>query len=154
MVLRVSGPIYSKLSQRRGSWPFRTIPRVLFGRLNYWKRTEDFIARPMRFNLRAGAKWLLTPRKPDLGWPSDLGKLHTNTEWWNEISTTSRFRFLILTMMLAIMECSLGAVFNEISNEIRDSFPLFHLLRSILGTQTAGSAICPLHRLGNTRLMK
>ncbi|GEO03382.1 hypothetical protein AAE02nite_10460 [Adhaeribacter aerolatus] len=73
--------------------------------------------------LRAGALTVETPRKPGLGWPSDLGS-YTNTNKEGTNMVLLPIRFLKINEEVAIWSAPLE-LFCEVSNEVRDrsSFP-------------------------------
>ena len=71
--------------------------------------------------LNSGALVVETPRKPDLGWPSDLGN-YTRTADDGDKLVKLPIRFLNINGDVAIWSAPLE-LFNEISNDIRDRSP-------------------------------
>jgi hypothetical protein len=71
--------------------------------------------------LNSGALVVETPRKPDLGWPSDLGNYTRTADDGNKLVKLP-IRFLNINGDVAIWSAPLE-LFNEISNDIRDRSP-------------------------------
>jgi neutral ceramidase len=71
--------------------------------------------------LRAGSLTIETPRKPDLGWPSDLGN-YTSTTKAGTNMVLLPIRFLKINEEVAIWSAPLE-LFCEVSNEVRDRSP-------------------------------
>ncbi len=71
--------------------------------------------------LNSGAMVVETPRKPGLGWPSDLGNYTRTTDDGNKLVKLP-IRFLNINDDVAIWSAPLE-LFNEISNEIRNRSP-------------------------------
>lgn len=71
--------------------------------------------------LFAGSSFVKTPRKPGLGWPSDLGK-YTNTTKGGSPMVLLPVRFLKINEDIAIWSAPVE-LFCEISNEIREHSP-------------------------------
>ncbi len=71
--------------------------------------------------LHSGAMIVETPRKPGLGWPSDLGNYTRTTDDGKNIVKLP-IRFLNINDDVAIWSAPLE-LFNEISNEIRNRSP-------------------------------
>ncbi|WP_205164682.1 MULTISPECIES: neutral/alkaline non-lysosomal ceramidase N-terminal domain-containing protein [Arenibacter] len=74
-----------------------------------------------KVKLNSGAMVVETPRKPNLGWPSDLGNYTRTTDDGLNIVRLP-IRFLNINDDVAIWSAPLE-LFNEISNEIRDRSP-------------------------------
>ena len=73
--------------------------------------------------LNSGAMVVETPRKPDLGWPSDLDA-YTSTKNGDKMVKLP-VRFLTINNDIALWGAPVE-LFNEISNEIRNRSPFFY----------------------------
>jgi hypothetical protein len=111
-------PIYSVYSNPRTGHlgQFRVLlgDKILDANKNISATTEDI-------TLRTGSLTVETPRKADMGWPSDCGK-YTRTTNTGVNMVLFPVRFLKINEDIAIWSAPVE-LFCEISNEIRDRSP-------------------------------